>query len=48
MRSRLIKMLEDRKDEMVQIRRYLHQNPELSFKEEKTARYIADFYKGKM
>ena len=32
---------------MIQIRRYLHENPELSFKEEKTAQYIADFYKGK-
>ena len=42
-----MKMLEERKDEMIQIRRYLHENPELSFKEEKTAQYIADFYKGK-
>ncbi|WP_438351966.1 amidohydrolase [Paenibacillus sp. FA6] len=40
-------MLEERKDEMVQIRRHLHKNPELSFKEDKTAQYIADFYKGK-
>ncbi len=40
-------MLEARKDEMVEIRRYLHENPELSFKEEKTAKYIADFYQGK-
>lgn len=31
-------------DDMVEIRRYLHQHPELSFKEEKTANYIADFY----
>lgn len=30
--------------EMVDIRRYLHQHPELSFKEYKTAQYIADFY----
>ncbi|WP_281349723.1 M20 metallopeptidase family protein [Ornithinibacillus caprae] len=30
--------------EMVDIRRYLHQHPELSFKEYKTAKYIADFY----
>ena len=29
------------------IRRYLHENPELSFQEEKTAQYIIDFYKGK-
>src|SRR5690625_525612 len=30
--------------EMVKIRRYLHQYPELSFKEFKTAAYIANFY----
>ena len=47
MRNQLIKMLEDRKDEMIEIRRYLHEHPELSFKEEKTAQYIIDFYKGK-
>lgn len=40
-------MLESRKDEMIQIRRHLHENPELSFKEEKTAQYIVDFYQGK-
>ncbi len=43
----LMQLLESRKDEMIAIRRYLHENPELSFKEEKTAQYIADFYKGK-
>lgn len=32
-------------NEMVEIRRYLHQHPELSFKEVKTAAYIVDFYK---
>ncbi|MEK3909404.1 MULTISPECIES: M20 family metallopeptidase [Oceanobacillus] len=30
--------------EMIEIRRYLHQHPELSFQETKTAKYIADFY----
>jgi amidohydrolase len=40
-------MLEARKGEIVQIRRHLHENPELSFKEERTAQYIIDFYKGK-
>lgn len=40
-------MLEARKDRMIQIRRYLHENPELSFKEEKTAQYILDYYKEK-
>lgn len=32
-------------EEMVAIRRYLHQYPEVSFHEYKTAQYIADFYK---
>lgn len=30
--------------EMIEIRRYLHQHPELSFKEYETAKYITDFY----
>ncbi|WP_087973347.1 amidohydrolase [Oceanobacillus rekensis] len=30
--------------EMVEIRRYLHQYPELSFQETKTAQYIAEYY----
>lgn len=47
MRKQLMKMLEERKDEMIKIRRFLHEHPELSFKEEKTAQYIIDFYKGK-
>ncbi|MFF2458540.1 amidohydrolase [Peribacillus simplex] len=47
MKSKLMNMLEARKEEMVQIRRHLHENPELSFKEEKTAKYIIDFYNGK-
>ena len=46
-KKQLMELLESRKDEMIAIRRYLHENPELSFKEEKTAQYIADFYKGK-
>ncbi|MED4205718.1 amidohydrolase [Neobacillus mesonae] len=47
MRKQLMDMLESRTEEMIQIRRYLHENPELSFKEDKTAQYILDFYKGK-
>ncbi|MFB5087522.1 amidohydrolase [Psychrobacillus sp. PGGUH221] len=47
MREKLMKMLDERKDEMIQIRRFLHEHPELSFKEEKTAQYIVNFYKGK-
>ncbi len=45
MEQALLKKLEEYYDEMVQIRRHLHQNPELSFQETKTAAYIADFYK---
>ncbi len=47
MKKELMDMLEIREEEMIEIRRHLHKNPELSFKEEKTAQYIADFYKGK-
>lgn len=47
MKDKLMKMLEEREDEMIEIRRYLHENPELSFKEGKTAEYIANFYKDK-
>lgn len=41
----LYSRLDDINDEMVEIRRYLHQNPELSFKEENTAKYIADYHR---
>ncbi|MBC1506698.1 amidohydrolase [Listeria sp. FSL L7-1509] len=47
MRTQLMKMLDERKDEIIQIRRHLHENPELSFHEAETAKYIQDFYKGK-
>ncbi|MFC2946871.1 amidohydrolase [Virgibacillus sediminis] len=47
MREKLMEMLESRKEEMIEIRRHLHENPELSFKEDKTAKYIKDFYEGK-
>lgn len=40
MKSKLMEMLESRKQEMIDIRRHLHKYPELSFKEEQTARYI--------
>ncbi|PID21937.1 peptidase M20 [Sporosarcina sp. P3] len=45
MKERLFQKLEQSYDDMVEIRRYLHMNPEVSFKETKTAAYIADFYK---
>lgn len=36
--------IDEHYNEMVEIRRYLHQHPEVSFKEYKTAKYIANFY----
>lgn len=43
----IVKEIEERYDEMLEIRRHLHQNPELSFQEKETSAYIKDFYKGK-
>ncbi|QHS21618.1 amidohydrolase [Virgibacillus sp. MSP4-1] len=42
--DKIFQAVDDLFDEMVNIRRYLHQYPELSFHEEKTSKYIADFY----
>lgn len=47
MKNELMQMLEARKEEIIQIRRHLHEHPELSFQEEQTSKYIEDFYKGK-
>ncbi|MGE6261000.1 M20 metallopeptidase family protein [Heyndrickxia sporothermodurans] len=41
----LSQKLDQAYEEMVMIRRYLHQHPELSFQEVQTAKYIADYYK---
>ncbi|WP_421384080.1 M20 family metallopeptidase [Bacillus salacetis] len=41
----LFDRLEKSWGEMVEIRRYLHQHPEVSFKEVKTAKYIVDYYR---
>ncbi|WP_026905676.1 M20 metallopeptidase family protein [Paucisalibacillus globulus] len=46
MLHKIHKSIEDLYPETVEIRRYLHQHPELSFKEYKTAQYIANFYEG--
>ncbi|WP_053362707.1 M20 family metallopeptidase [Bacillus sp. FJAT-27251] len=43
--NELMKRLDEKKDRIIEIRRYLHEHPELSFQEEQTAKYIADFYK---
>lgn len=45
MLDKLNELLVEHYEEMVEIRRYLHQFPEVSFKEFHTAAYIADFYK---
>ena len=45
--ERLVKELEKDKKKMIKIRRYLHENPEISFKETKTAEYISKYYKNK-
>lgn len=43
----LFNKLDEKKERMLEIRRYLHQHPELSFHEEKTALFIQNFYKDK-
>lgn len=47
MLEKLLAKIEENKDQMIDIRRYLHENPELSFEEVNTSKYIADFYKDK-
>lgn len=47
MSKTLFEVLESKEQRMIEIRRYLHQHPELSFHEEQTAKYIEDFYKDK-
>ncbi|MBM4764174.1 M20 family metallopeptidase [Bacillus sp. B15-48] len=44
MKDLLFTRLEDSYTEMVEIRRFLHQHPELSFQEVNTAKYIQSFY----
>ncbi|MBF0713630.1 amidohydrolase [Gemella sp. GH3] len=45
--DKIYKRLEEKENKMIDIRRHLHENPELSFQETKTASYIENFYKGK-
>lgn len=47
LKEKLFKQLEGNEKRMIEIRRHLHENPELSFKEEKTAQFIEEFYKDK-
>ncbi|WLR51483.1 M20 family metallopeptidase [Bacillus tianshenii] len=44
MLEQLYQQIDEQYDEMIDMRRYLHMHPEVSFKEYKTAEYIADFY----
>ncbi|MDO5707379.1 MAG: amidohydrolase [Andreesenia angusta] len=43
--EKAFKLLEKYEDEMISLRRYIHRNPELSYKEEKTALFIEEYYK---
>ncbi|MDE1549844.1 M20 family metallopeptidase [Jeotgalibaca caeni] len=45
--DQLMQKLEEKKSRIIEIRRYFHENPELSFEETETASYIADFYRDK-
>ena len=47
MSNTLVERLREKEDRMIEIRRYLHQHPELSYKEVETPKYIANFYKDK-
>lgn len=42
--AELSKKLDSKQDRMIKIRRYLHENPELSFEEDETSKYIEEFY----
>lgn len=44
MRENVFQAIDRQYDKMVETRRYLHQYPEVSFHEEKTAQFIADTY----
>lgn len=43
----LYQKLQDKEAKMYEVRRWLHQHPELSFKEQKTSEYIKNFYQDK-
>lgn len=47
MKEQLFQRLREKKDRIIEIRRYLHAHPELSFHEENTAKYISNFYADK-
>ena len=43
--NNLLTSLTQYENEMIQIRRHLHQYPEISFQEKETFKYIMGFYK---
>lgn len=43
--EKAFQLLENYEDEMISLRRHIHRNPELSYKEEKTALFIEEYYK---
>lgn len=47
LKEKLFDALRQKEDRMIEIRRYLHEHPELSFHETETAKYIAEFYENK-
>lgn len=44
LKTELFKLIDSKKDRMIEIRRYLHEHPELSFEEYDTSKYIEEFY----
>ncbi|EZX22184.1 hypothetical protein V070_01522 [Staphylococcus aureus C0673] len=47
LKEKLFNLIEKKESDMIDIRRHLHQHPELSFEETQTAEYIKSFYEGK-
>ncbi|MBC6316695.1 M20 family metallopeptidase [Listeria grandensis] len=47
MKQELLEKLTQKQERIIEIRRYLHAHPELSFQEENTAKYITAFYEDK-
>lgn len=43
--NQLMSLLDQYKDEIIEIRRYLHEHPELSFHEKNTSKFIKNYYK---
>lgn len=42
--SKLMTLLDDHRSEIIELRRYLHEYPEVSFHEKNTAAFIKDYY----